>query len=252
MTGQPWSLGPSGGEHCSPRERLAALRRVPFFTDLDEAALAAVHGLALAHGFLPGEVVASAGEPAEALLIVASGTLKWSRPTEEGKDVVLDLLRPGDACGSLPVLGDSRHADDVIGQTAGCVLVFDAAAFAEVLDRYPSVTRRALETVAARLEEAHEAIRRLSVASVEDRVAAMLVRLDARLAVGGDPVRLPLTQEDLAGMVGSTLETVNRVLARLRRRGAIDTGRGWIRVLEKEALTPESEPGGARSFRTGP
>jgi len=239
----PWVLGPSGGERCSPDERLAALRRAPFFADLEGAALEEVHGLARARGFVPGEVVISVGSPADALLIVASGTLKWSRPAAEGKVVVLDLLGPGDVCGSLPLLGDTRHVDDVVGQTAGCVLVFDAAAFGAVLDRYPRVTRRALESVASRLAEAHEAIRRLSVATVEDRVAAVLARLDLHLARGGTAVRLPLTQEDLAGMAGSTLETVNRVLARMRRRGVIETGRGWVRVLREDALVAEREPG---------
>lgn len=238
----PWALGPSGGEHCSPEERLAALRRAPFFADLHEDALAEVNGLARARGYVPGETVISAGSPADALLIVASGALRWSRPTAEGKDVVLDLLGPGDVCGSLPLLGDARHVDDVVGQTAGCVLVFDAAAFGAVLDRYPSVTRRALEAVASRLEEAHEAIRRLSVATVGDRVAAVLARLDLHLGRGARAVRLPVTQEELAGMVGSTLETVNRSLARLRRRGAIETGRGWVRVLERDALTSEDDP----------
>lgn len=239
----PWVLGPAGGEHCNPEERFAALKRAPLFSNLDEAALADVHGLARAHGFVPGEPVISAGSPAEALLIVASGALKWSRTTAEGKDIVLDLLGPGDVCGSLPLLGDSHHFDDVVAQTAGCVLVFDALAFEAVLDRYPSVTRRALEMVASRLGEAHEAIQRLSVATVEDRVAAVLTRLDLNLGRGAPAVRLPITQEELAGMVGSTLETVNRVLARLRRRGAIETGRGWVRVLQSDDLASDHDAG---------
>lgn len=237
----PWSLGPGGGEHCSPDQRLAALQRAPLFSGLDEAALAFVRSLARARGFVAGELIISAGSPADALLIVASGALKWSRSTAQGKDVVLDILGPGDVCGSLPLLGDSHHIDDVVGQTAGCVLVFDTTAFDAVLDRYPGVTRRTLETVAARLGEAHEAIQRLSVATVEDRVAAVLARLDLHLGRGEQAVRLPINQEELAGMVGSTHETVNRVLARLRRGGAIETGRGWIRVLQSENLTSEHD-----------
>lgn len=234
--GPPWDTGPAGHVHCGEEERLAALRRVPFLEDLDEADLREVHAWSRARGFGPGEVVVSAGSPADALLVVASGALKWSRPSAAGKEVVLDLLKPGDVCGSLPLLGDRVHRDDVEGQTGGCLLVFDAEAFSRILDRHPQVTRRVLEVVAGRLGQAHDAIRSLSVATVEERVAAVLLRLDAHLGEGRESVRLPLTQQDLAGMVGSTLETVNRVLARLRRRGVVESGRGWIRVLEPGAL----------------
>lgn len=75
----PRALGPSGGEHCSPAVRLAALRRAPFVADLDEGELAGVHGLARARGYLPGETVISAGSRADALLIVVSGALRWRR-----------------------------------------------------------------------------------------------------------------------------------------------------------------------------
>lgn len=103
-----WTVGPGGHVHCGSEDRLAALRRVPFFAGLDEPSLAEVHALAGARGFEAGEPVVSAGSRTETLLVVASGTLKRSRPTPEGKDVALDLLGPGDVCGSLPVLVDTQ------------------------------------------------------------------------------------------------------------------------------------------------
>ena len=235
----PWHTGPVGHAQCSAAERLAALGRVPFLGGLDDVDLHEVHALARARGFAQGEVVVSAGAPADAFLVVASGTLKWSRPTPAGKEVVLDLLGPGDVCGGLPLLGDRVHADDIQGQTPGCLLVFGAASFAQVLDRYPAVTRCVLEVLAERLAKAHDVIRSLSVASVEDRLCSVLARLSVHLGDGRDAVRLPLTQQDLAGMVGSTVETVNRVLSRLRKRGIVDTGRGWVRVTNPGALVAD-------------
>lgn len=233
---------PSTHAACDARQRLEALARVPFFAGLDADRLREVHALASARELEGGQVAVAAGGRADELLVVASGALRWSRPTAEGKEVVLDVLGPGDPCGSLPLLGDTHHVDDVVALTPSCVLAFDAATFGVLLERYPGVTRRVLELVAERLRHAHETIRQLSVGSVEQRIAAVLTRLDLHLSGGAGGARLPLTQQDLADMVGSAPETVNRVLARLRRRRAVETGRGWIRVADPAGLVADGPP----------
>lgn len=96
--------------------------------------------------------------------------------------------------------------------------------------------------MATRLSEAQDIIRLLSVDAVEERVAAVLKRLDLRFAAAGQGARLPITRQDLADMVGSTPESVNRALRGLRERGAVETGRGWVRVLRPGAAEVGARP----------
>ena len=223
---------------CSPSLRLEILGGVPFFRDLQPDDLAEVDAKFHERGYAAGEPVFAAGDPADELFVVARGELKWVRHTAEGRDVLLDMLVPGEFFGSLPLLGDDVHPDTVRAQTACCVLAVAAADFQAVLRRYPPVALRVLEHVAQRLREAQDHIRHLSASTADRRIAAILLRLADKLgeqAPGGGVV-IPLSQQDLAEMAGTTLETVNRTLKDFREAGAVATGRGRIVVSHVGAL----------------
>jgi CRP-like cAMP-binding protein len=96
-----------------------------------------------------------------------------------------------------------------------------------------------LEFVALRLREAHETIEQLSAYSVEQRVAATLLKLANRLGRSEGSatlIEMPLSRQDLADMTGATVETISRVMSDLRRAGIVESGRRWISILDHERL----------------
>lgn len=224
---------------CTIHSRLDILSRVPFFAGLSGEAVAEVNQLFHDYGYEPGQPVYYAGDPATRLYVVAVGKVKLLQHSLSGQDVLLDILTPGEFFGSLSVLGNETYPDTALAQTMSCILAIAAADFLAILRRYPTVTVTALETVARRLQAAHEMIRQLSAHSVEHRIAAALLKLAEKL---GQPqpegllIQMPLSRQDLAEMTGTTVETASRVMSQFQKEGLIHTGRQWVAIADQPGL----------------
>ncbi len=224
---------------CGLDVRLRVLGRVPFFAGLSPAALRDINRLFHEHGYGPQETIYLEGDPAERLFVVAAGKVKLLRHTLAGQEVLLDVLVPGEFFGSLSTLGHLTYPDTANAQTSACVLSVSAEAFEGVLAQHPPVALKVLETVAARLREAHATIQQLSGHPAESRLAAVLLKLAAKL---GEPergavlIQMPLSRQDLAAMTGSTTETVSRVMSQFRRQGLIRAGRQWVAIADAARL----------------
>jgi len=108
---------------------------------------------------------------------------------------------------------------------------------------------RVLDDVAGRLAQARSDVGQQSTSTVAQRVATTLLRLADKLGQErsgnrGTLLQLPLSRADLAGMVGSTEESVSRVMSRLRKDGIIDSGRRWTAVLDRDRLSATAEVDG--------
>lgn len=166
---------------CTPGRRLEILRMVPLFKNLTPPQLEEVSVRFQAQSYAAGESIYHAGDPAQQLCVLATGKVKLLRYSASGQEVLLDLLVPGEFFGSLTALGDEAYQDSAVAQTDCCVLVMQASTFEEILSAYPLVTRAALELTASRLRIAQETIRQLGSLSVEQRLAATLLKLGEKL-----------------------------------------------------------------------
>ncbi|HET8617135.1 MAG TPA: Crp/Fnr family transcriptional regulator, partial [Actinomycetales bacterium] len=123
--------------------------------------------------------------------------------------------------------------------TVACVLSISADDFRAVMQRHPVVALAVLDDLAHRLEQSRQRVTHLSAGTVDQRVAAALLRL---VDVVGEPqgsailLQLPLTRADLGSMSGTTTESASRVMSRLRQDGVIESGRRWTSVLDVERL----------------
>jgi CRP-like cAMP-binding protein len=224
---------------CSIDMRLEILHKVPFFVGLAHPSINQINALFREHGFQPGETIYFEGDPAERLYVVASGKVKLERHTLSGKNILLDLLTPGEFFGSLSALGDEIYPDTAQAQTAVCVLGIGAENFRKILDAYPPVALKVLDVTASRLKEAHERIRQLSAHSVEHRIAYTLLKLAEKFGKQqevGLLIQVPLSRDDLAEMTGTTTETASRVMSQFQKDGLIASGRQWVAITDFEGL----------------
>lgn len=220
---------------------MRVLGRVPLFAGLTVPELAAIDARMVSLSWAAGDVLFTAGAPADHLYVLASGRVKLFRPTSGGREIVVDLLSPGDLFGSLTALGDPTYPETAEALTTTCALQMDPAAFRAVLTERPPVALRVLDDVAARLARARSDLGHNATDTVAQRVAATLLRLADKLGqdragVGGTLLQIPLSRADLAGMTSSTPESVSRVMSRLRKDQIISSGRRWTAVLDRPRL----------------
>ena len=193
-----------------------------------------LEGLSRRRRFPRGATLFTEGDRSDWLAVVLSGQVKVFSLTDEGREVVLALLGPGELVGELTAIdGQPRSAtaaavDDVE------VLAVPVDAFRAFLETTPRAAVGLIEMLVRRLRAA--TARQVEIASRDTvtRLARRLVELAE--AAGGDSTWLSVTQEQLAAWIGSSREAVSKALKALRDRGWIETQRRRSRVLDLEQL----------------
>lgn len=229
---------------CTLDLRFTLLHQLPFFTGLSHEAIIEINPLFRDHGYETSETIYYAGDPAVRLYVVAAGKVKLVRHAPTGQEVMLDLLLPGDFFGSLPVMGEDTYPDTAQAHTMSCVLTITGDDFQTILKRYPLVSLALLEIVSNKLREAREVIHQISASPVESRLAATLLKLALKLGEEQNGVlliQLPLSRQDLADMTGATVETISRIMSQFRKQKWIHSGRGWVAIVDREALAEIAE-----------
>jgi len=224
---------------CSVDRRLSILQHVPFFVELSPDDLQFVNKQFKEYGFQPGEPIYFSGESATNLYVVAVGQVKLLRHSLSGQDVLLDILKPGDFFGSLTTMANDVYPETAKAQTDVCVLSVNTEEFRAIMSEYPLVALAVLDITANRLQETQETVRQLSTQTVEQRIAAVLLKLAQRLGERipeGLLIQMPLSRDDLAQLTGTTTETASRIVSQFQKEGLVNTGRQWIAITDKPHL----------------
>jgi CRP-like cAMP-binding protein len=224
---------------CSLDYRLKLIGRLPFFRHLPADEITRINGRFHDHDVRAGQTIYFEGDEAESLYLVALGKVKLVRNAATGREVLLDILRRGDYFGNLAIFGMQLYPETAVAQTDCCLLTIATDNFAHILSDHPDVMRKVLEAVSQRLQESQEIIEQLSVFTVEQRIAAALLRLATKLgeAVGAEVlIQLPFSRQDLASMTATTTETVSRVMSHFADAGLVKSGRKWVTIQNKNEL----------------
>lgn len=202
------------------------LQGVPLFSGLDRDAVRALEKLVEVRDVEGGAMMAVRGESADSLFVLVSGKVKVVLDSEDGREVILSIFRsPGDFFGEMSLLDDAPRSASLVAMEPSRLLLLSRGDFRRHLDASPRTAQRVLTEVARRLRRADELIGDLALLDVFARLAAKLRELavaEGEEVEGGLLVRARPTQAELAAMIGSTRETVSRVLSELSRRGHLE------------------------------
>lgn len=217
------------------------LAQIPLFAGLTDGELASIDRRMVSLSWGEGDQLYTAGEPAHHLYVLVAGQAKIFQSAPNGQNTIVDILAPGDLFGGLNTLGLPSHAETAEALVTTCALRMDTSVFREVLLEHPQVALRVLDDVTALLGAARSEAGQHAATTVAQRVATTLLRLADKFGQhgasgGGTLIQLPLSRADLAGMTGSTPESVSRVMSRLRKDGIIDSGRRWTSILDRDRL----------------
>ena len=182
--------------------------------------------------FAKGAALFHEGDDASTLHLIAKGRVAVRVTTPRGDILTVELLGAGDVVGELAFLTpDARRSATVVALEATDTLVLDRAVFDELTRQDPSVSEVLLHLLAERIRRLDARLLEALYVPADTRI---LRRLDELAATYGAVI--PLTQEDLAGLAGTTRATVNRVLRREVESGTIALSRGRITVVDNEAV----------------
>ena len=229
-----------GSHRCSVDLRLEKLSMVPFFAGLDKNELREINQQFSAAHYHADETIYHQDERVTMLRVVVHGAVKLVRHTMEGKDVLLDMLEPGEYFGNLSTTDNACYFETARAQTDVCILSIRMNDFRSLLNEYPNVAMGVLEITAERLQLSQEKIRHLTTLTVKKRIAHILVMLSEKFgeqSAHGLLLQLPLSRKDLADMAGTSSETASRIMSDFQDRNIINTGRQWVAVRDIDRLT---------------
>jgi CRP-like cAMP-binding protein len=157
--------------------RGALLATTRLFAGLPPDVLAAVAGRCRPRRIRRGAVVVLAGDPAEAVHIVATGRVKLVQEAEDGRAAILRLARPGEPLDLAAGWDEAREPATAIALDDGVVLRLPAADFEALVAGYPAVALAVVRELAARLRDAEARVRELQTERVDQRIARTLLRV---------------------------------------------------------------------------
>jgi CRP/FNR family transcriptional regulator, cyclic AMP receptor protein len=218
-----------------------ALAGVPLFAGLGEEGLASlVRGMRVRR-FRRGETVFHVGDPGDALFVLISGSIKITLPADTGDEAILATLRPGDFFGELALLDGAPRSATAIAIEPTETFILGRDRFRELISTEPVMREAVLATLATELRRLTHHVEELHFLDITGRLASRLARMagEAGASRGADgSIRLagPLTQGDLAAMIGCTRQSVNKLLGMFTDDGLIRLERDRIIVLDLDGL----------------
>ena len=220
------------------KARTEALRALPLFETLDESVLEEIADLLIERRFPKDAVVIEEGMAGDYMYFIQQGQVKVTKTSADGREKILEMLTDGDFFGEMALLDrGSRSAS--IKTTRPCVLLaLSRQDFLSLMRRNPEISLALIQEQTRRLREADEQIRSLLFERVERRTRRSLQRLarDPHPTREGYLRTSAVTHQQLADLVGTSRETVTRVLKALREEGWLEQeGKRYV-VRKDDAL----------------
>lgn len=191
--------------------------------------MAVVSSLFMEEGFEKNRYIFAEGDPPGWLYIVKEGTIKMVRQSPSGREIIMAIMTSGDVIGEVAVFDGGPYPATAQGMGNGIILKLSKKDFVSLLKRHPSIAIEIIGDLGRKLRAALNVARELRGERVEGRIAMVLLKLARRVGMaveGGVMLTIPLTRQDIADMVGSTIETTIRVISRFKKDGIVKDAKG--------------------------
>lgn len=225
---------------------LMQLKALPLLRGLPEDQLYSLAEHALDRTFPPGARIVSEDEAVRTYFIVISGRVKVFKSSMEGKEQTLYIMGPGEPLGLCTAFGDRQSPVSAQALEESRLLLFPGGVLEEMATSEPSLMLNMLLVISRRLRESMSMIEALALQEMPQRLAGFLLHSlrtqgDERgcgrsSGASGSVVQLGVTQRELAKILGTTPETLNRVLKRMHNDGLLEVQGRDVRIHDLNAL----------------
>ncbi len=214
---------------------------LPLFNNLPSDSLRELGGLINRKSFSANTTLMTAEQAGEVVYLITSGTVKVHIEQQDGGDVIVAILGPGEIIGEMSALGQAIRSASVVTIENSTLLWMDRAHFQRCLITMPMLAYNLSCILATRLRHANEKIQTLATQSVEGRVARQILtfaeQYGQQQSNGETYVGIRLTQSDIAALIGASREHINKVIVSYKERGYISIDRNYrITIHDYQAL----------------
>ena len=223
-------------------KKIKLLQSVELFWDLKDEELGYISEKMVARKYEPGNYIFLAESDGEQCFFVVKGSVKVTRLSKDGREVILAMLNQGDFFGEMSLLDGKSRSANVIALEKTEVLTLNRKDFLIVLHEYPKIAIQLLKELASRLRKSDRQIASLSLSDAEKRIALCIIRFaDERGIIRNGRVsiaKVPI-QQDIANMAGTSRETVSRALNVLEKEQLIERNGRELVIIDYKKFIKE-------------
>ncbi len=217
----------------NPRRNGDLLAQVAYFAGLDAATLDGLRRAVRRHRYEAGQQILIEGAPCEGLYFVIDGQVRLMRASPEGREQVLGVLGTGATFNDVAVFDGGPNSDSAVAVGRTTVGVVPRGVMTQLVDHHPQVAKAALKLLSGRQRSLTGMVEDLALRDVTQRVARLLLGCIGRqphMIEKAEEACAHITHQEIASMVGSVREVVQRALKSLEADGAIELERGRVHV----------------------
>ncbi len=179
------------------------------------------------------------GDPPKSLFVLKEGRVKIVKDSVAGKSVIIRAVSEGGLIGEVAIFCNEPYFVSALALEPVVVYEMSRSDLLPFLQRHPRMNEIIIKVLARRLKDAYAAIEGLAIENLEQRLAAVLLKMAETLGQReGENLKLNIriSRQDLAEMTGSTKESISRLMAKLKRKGILKTSRRIILFLNLNRL----------------
>jgi CRP/FNR family transcriptional regulator, cyclic AMP receptor protein len=226
------------------KDAIAEARRLigncVLFEGLSASERSAISALAHIKTYDAGDTIFALGSPGDQMMAILSGAVRISVPSNDGKELLLAIMHPGEVFGEIAVLDGKERSADAVAESACTLGVLDRRDILSFLERNPSVWLKIVAVLCDRLRRTDQVLAEVALMQLPARLAKMMLRItDNSSTAKAEKIRF--SQRELASMVGGTRESVNKCLRKWQTSGVVKISESWIVINDRTALEQLAE-----------
>lgn len=186
--------------------------------------------------FRKKDIVFMEGQMPNDLYFIEKGKVKTYKVNEEGKELITGIYKEGDFLGYLPLLEESASHETAEALEPSRIMLIPKADFLKLVYSSKDVAHKFIKMLSNNLEEVETRLVNIAYQSVRQRVAGALITINKQFTASGKDELIPVSRRDIANIVGTATESLNRTLSDFKDEGLIEIQHEGIRIINKAGL----------------
>jgi CRP-like cAMP-binding protein len=215
------------------------LKKIELFKNLSDDELEELSSYLITESVKKKEEIFTEGDQPEWFYIVSKGKVKITKLSQDGKEIILELISPTDIFGGVAVLRNFPYPANAVTMEDSEILKISRKNLMRLVDRFPNLMYCIALQLGDRMKSSYDSLKNIALERVEARIAALLLKLANKVGTDtkeGRLIDMRLTKQDVADMVGTTVETSIRTFSKFKKQGLLSDHDGKIVIKDREGL----------------